>query len=149
MVFLSDLELRALPPAYSSEIEFDPIGITFGEGPNPLEVVVVQADRRPSRGRLETAWTKRSDGRVSPILVVALHPDKANVSICGPVASPQTNKLPVYPAMDADKAERICRSALEKADRHAAQTFLQGHAARSERQNTRRSQSRPAGDARA
>ena len=125
MAFLTDLELRALPPAYSSEIEFDPIGLTFGEGPNPLEVVVVQAHRRPSAGRLQTAWTKRSDGRASPILVVALHPDQAHVSICGPVASPQTNKLPVFPPMDADKAERICRSALEKADRHAAQNFLQ------------------------
>jgi len=125
MVFLSDLELRALPPAYSSEIEFDPIGITFGEGPNPLEVVVVQADRRPSGGRLQTAWTKRSDGRASPILVVALHPDQANVSICGPIAPAQTNKLPVYPPMAADKAERICRSALKRPDRHAALGFLQ------------------------
>ncbi len=125
MVFLSDLELRALPPTYSSEIEFDPIGITFGDGPNPLEVVVVQADKRPTATNLRAAWTKRSEGRASPILVVALHPDQANVSICGPVAPAHTKKLPVYPPMEAEKAERISRSALALPDRHAALGFLQ------------------------
>ena len=126
MEFLADLDLRELSSDYSSEIAFDPIGITFGEGSNPLEIVVVQADRRPTATNLRAAWIKRSGGRVSPILVVALHPDQTNVSICGPAASPQTNKLPVYPPMDADKAERLCRSALKKPDRHAALGFLQG-----------------------
>ncbi|MCY3976568.1 MAG: hypothetical protein OXG23_00585 [Chloroflexi bacterium] len=125
MAFLADLDLRPLPPAYSSEIAFDPIGFTFGAGPNPLEVLVLQADRRPTASKLRAAWTKRSAGRASPILVVALHADGTQVSICGPVALPQTNKPPVYPPMAADKAERICRSALEKADRHAALAFLQ------------------------
>ena len=125
MAFLADLELRSLPPAYSSDIAFKPVGFTFGEGPNPLEVVVVQADRRPTATNLQTAWTKRSGGRASPILIVALHADQTKVSICGPVVLPQTKKLPVYPPMEADKAGRICRSALQKADRHAALGFLQ------------------------
>ncbi|MCY3796777.1 MAG: hypothetical protein OXG84_03145 [Chloroflexi bacterium] len=125
MAFLADLDLRPLPPAYSSEIAFDPIGLTFGAGPNPLEVVGLQADRRPTAANLRAAWSKRSAGRASPILVVALHAAGTKVSICGPVAHPQTNKPPVYPPMAADKAERICRSALEKADRHAALAFLQ------------------------
>ncbi|MDE2636018.1 MAG: hypothetical protein OXI30_06600 [Chloroflexota bacterium] len=124
MAFLADLDLRPLPPAYSSEIAFDPIGLTFGAGPNPLEVLVLQADRRPTASKLRAAWTKRSAGRASPILVVALHAAGTKVSICGPVALPQTNKPPVYPPMAADKAERIGRSALEKADRHAALAFL-------------------------
>ena len=125
MAFLADLDLRPLPPAYSSDIAFDPVGYTFGEGPNPLEVVVVQADRRPTATNLRAAWTKRSAGRASPILIVALHADQANVSICGPTIPPHTTKLPVYPPMDADKTERVCRSALAKPDRHAALNFLQ------------------------
>lgn len=125
MAFLADLDLRPLPPAYSSEIAFDPIGFTFGEGPNPLEVVVVQAARRPTATNLRAAWTKRSAGRASPVLIVALHADGTKVSICGPALHAQTRRLPVYPPMEADKAERICRSALEKSDRHAAFNFLQ------------------------
>lgn len=125
MVFLADLDLRPLPPAYSSEVAFDPVGFTFGEGPNALEVVVVQADRRPTATNLRAAWNKRSAGRASPILVVALHADQGNVSICGPTIPPQTKKLPVYPPMEAEKAERVCRSALAKPDRHAALNFLQ------------------------
>ena len=125
MAFLADLELRPLPSAYSSDIAFDPVGYTFGEGPNPLEVVVVQADRRPSAVNLRAAWTKRSAGRASPILVVALHADRTNVSICGPVVLPQTKKLSVYHDLEAEKAERICQSALDKPDRHAALTLIQ------------------------
>ncbi|MYI68764.1 MAG: hypothetical protein F4103_08510, partial [Boseongicola sp. SB0673_bin_14] len=125
MAFLADLDLRALSPEYLGLAAFDPIGITFGAGPSPLEIVVVQADRRPTANNLRAAWTKRSAGRASPILIVALHADQAKVSICGPVALPQTGKLPVYPPMDAAKAERICRSALKKGDRHAALGFLQ------------------------
>lgn len=125
MEFLADLDLRPLPSTYSSEIAFDPVGITFGAGPNPLEVVVVQADRRPTATKLRAAWTKRHVGRASPILIVALHADKTGASVCGPVVLPQTNRPRVYPPMAADKAERICRSALEKPDRHAALAFLQ------------------------
>ena len=125
MAFLADLDLRPLPPAYTSDIAFDPIGFTFGEGPNPLEVVVVQSERRPTATNLRTAWTKRSAGRASPILVVALHADQSSVSICGPVVLPQTKKLPVYHDLEAEKAERICQSALEKPDRHAALNLLQ------------------------
>ena len=125
MEFLADLDLLPLPPEQSTGIAFDPIGFTFGEGSNPLEVMVVQADRRPTATNLRSAWTKRSAGRASPILVVALHADQSNVSICGPAILPQTKKLPVYPPIEADKAERICRSALDKADRHAALGFLQ------------------------
>ena len=125
MTFLADLDLRPLPLADSSEIAFDPIGFTFGEGPNPLEVVVVQSERRPTATNLRAAWTKRSAGRASPILIVALHADRTKVSICGPVVLPQTKKLPVYHDLEAEKAERICQSALEKPDRHAALSLLQ------------------------
>ena len=52
-------------------------------------------------------------------------PDRTKVSICGPVVLPQTNKLPVYHDLEAEKAERICQSALEKPDRHAALNLLQ------------------------
>ena len=125
MTFLADLDLRPLPPAYSSEIAFDPIGFTFGEGPNPLEVVVVQSERRPTATNLRAAWTKRSAGRASPILVVALHADQSSASICGPAVLAQSKKIPVYPPIDVEKAERVCRSALAKPDRHAALNFLQ------------------------
>ena len=125
MAFLADMDLRPLPSAYSSNVAFDPIGFTFGAGPNPLEVVVVQADRRPTATSLRAAWRKRSAGRASPILIVALHTDPSRASICGPAELARTNRLPVYQDLDAEKAERICRSALSKPDRHAAQNFLQ------------------------
>ena len=125
MTFLADLDLRPLPLADSSDIAFDAIGITFGEGPNPLEVVVVQSERRPTATNLRTAWTKRSAGRASPILIVALQADQASASICGPAVLAQSKKIPVYPPIDVEKAERVCRSALAKPDRHAALNFLQ------------------------
>ena len=34
MAFLADLDLRALSPEYLGDAALDPIGITFGEGPN-------------------------------------------------------------------------------------------------------------------
>lgn len=125
MAFLADHDLRPLPAAYSSEIAFDPIGIALSAEDNTLEVVVVHAARRPTATNLRSAWTKRSGGRATPILVVALHADQASASICGPLALGKKNIPPVYRSMARDKAERVCRSALAKPDRHTALQFLQ------------------------
>ena len=125
MGFLTDLDLRPLPRAYAGEIAFEPIGFAFGAGANPLEVVVVSANKTPKAGELRDAWKKRSRGRVSPILIVALHDSRRNATVCGPAPLPQKTEPPVHPSMSADKAERVCRAALDKPDRHAAWSFLQ------------------------
>ena len=58
-------------------------------------------------------------------MIVALQADQASASICGPAVLAQSKKIPVYPPIDVEKAERVCRSALAKPDRHAALNFLQ------------------------
>ncbi|WP_119819267.1 Eco57I restriction-modification methylase domain-containing protein [Halalkaliarchaeum desulfuricum] len=100
----------------------DPAGSDFefyqGNGPSALEVIVVDHGERPTKEFLQKAYKERRGGRVNPILVVALYDDYAG--LCGPSGE----EPPVYRDVDRGQADRVCDTALDQPDRHAAQRFL-------------------------
>ncbi len=90
----------------------------LGKGRSALEVVVTRHEDRPRKDYLQSVYSDRRDGRVNPILVVALHDGVA--TICGPTGEDP----PVYREVRPSQAENVCRAALEKPDRLSAQKFL-------------------------
>ena len=89
-----------------------------GTGTSALEIVVVNHGSRPTKEFLQRTYSDRRGGRVNPILVVAIYGD--NVGLCGPSGEDP----PVFRDVDYGQAERVCDAALEKPDRHVAQSFL-------------------------
>ncbi len=89
-----------------------------GNGASALEIVVVDHGERPTKEFLQKTYTDRRGGRVNPILVVALYNNHAG--LCGPSGE----EPPVYRDVDRGQADRVCDTALNEPDRHAAQRFL-------------------------
>lgn len=110
--FLSDVLLRSFELPDGAGLQS--VGLALGNGSPGLEVAVARADSRPTATELRRIWTKRHGGRAAPLLLVVLH--NGEVSVCGPLG----DAPPVYRDLEPEQAERICRSALEAPDRHAA-----------------------------
>lgn len=72
----------------------------------------------PPRDILQKAFKDRKARRASPVLIVVTHSEGA--SLCGPSGDHPL----VYHAKDVSQAERLCESALNLPDRHAAIKFL-------------------------
>jgi hypothetical protein len=111
------LESRSGRP-WSSDRDGDNFEFYQGSGSSALEVVVVDHGERPTKEFLQNAYSDRRGGRVNPILVVALYDDYAG--LCGPSGE----EPPVYRDVDRGQADRVCDTALDEPDRHAAQRFL-------------------------
>src|ERR1700682_1740436 len=114
--FLSSREQRPLSLSQAGGLK--PRGLVLGKGSNGLEVALVQSDAPPNLGTLRTAWKGRLAGRVSPLLLVVLYDNKA--ALCGPTGE----HPPAFSGLDRDTVERICSTALDEPDRHAAVRFL-------------------------
>lgn len=114
--FLAGVDLRSYKLPDGSELE--PIGLALGQGAQGLEIAVVRATGRPTAATLRDVWKKRHDGRAVPLLLVALHAERA--SVCGPAG----DRPPLLRDLPPEQVERICRSALEAPDRHAALMLL-------------------------
>ena len=99
-----------------------PAGLFAQDASHGLEVVLARASRKPSAADLRTAWTKRRDGRVSPVLLVVVHPDTGGwrTSLCGPVG----DQPAVHRDVEVSQAERLVAVALDEPNRHAATRFL-------------------------
>ena len=110
--FLGGVTLRKV--ALSSGAGLQPIGLALGNGASPLEVVVASTAIPPNPLVLRSAWKARNAGRAAPLLLVVLHDGRA--ALCGPAG----DDPPAYVGLDRGQVERICREALEEADRHAA-----------------------------
>ncbi len=110
---LEDVQLRPLPAAESG-IGLRPLGLALGAGPNPLEIVVFEADSRPSSVILRETWKRRWGGRASPVVVVATW--AGGTAICGPS---EADPPPLYSDVPAAVADTILRAALAEPDRHA------------------------------
>lgn len=95
-----------------------PVGLALGNGAQAVEVAVVAAERKPSTPDLRAAWKARLKGRATPLVMVALY--DAHAAICGPGG----DQPPAFSDLDPERVERICRTALEEPDRHAALRFL-------------------------
>ncbi len=104
----------------------------LGNGPNAIEVAITESDRRPAAADLRAVWKARLAGRATPLLLVVLHdrgqagpvsteaPSFGSVALCGPSG----DQPPVVHDLDPAQVERICASALDEPDRHAALRFL-------------------------
>lgn len=90
----------------------------LGKGRLALEIAVFSALTKPNSGTLQRAYKKQRDGRATPVLIVATHPD--GVALCGTT----DDKPPIYHVDEIGFVERLCTSALEKPDRNVAIRFL-------------------------
>lgn len=115
MTFLKDLLRRPLALADAKGLE--PMGLFLGNGANALEVVVLRAPSVTMSG-IRAVWATRLRGRATPLLVVVLSGHRA--ALCGPAGEPP----PTFLDLDANRVERICRTALAEPDRHGALRFL-------------------------
>src|SRR5580658_10518980 len=99
MPFLGDLQSRPLNIADPKGAK--PVGLFLGQGPNGLEVAVLQSVSQPSTGMLRAIWSSRLAGRATPLLVVVLHGNAA--ALCGPNGDPP----PAFTALAHDRVERL------------------------------------------
>jgi hypothetical protein len=102
--------------------DFRPTKLHLGLGANPLEVAVAEATARPNVTDVRRLWERRHGNRPSPLLLVALYPDRAGTraAVCGPVgATPR-----VFADLDPGQIERLASAALDEPDRHAATRLL-------------------------
>jgi hypothetical protein len=114
-MLLEDFARRPLPqsaPGLTAEALF------IGAGDLALEVALYRSAARPSAGMLQAAWKARRGSRAVPVLVVALHDERA--WLCGPTGE----TLPVHADKDVGAIERLCAAALGLPDRHSALLFL-------------------------
>jgi hypothetical protein len=116
MAFLEQYERRPFTMADTGNLK--PAGLYLGKGPNAVEVTVFESGTRPGVAALRNAWKARLGGRATPLVVVALYDSKA--SLCGPAGE----QPPAYADIELGRAERLCSTALEEPDRHAALRFL-------------------------
>jgi len=114
--FLADIDLRPLPLPDPQGME--PVGLALGQGRGALEVAVTRSAHRPTQAAMRTVWRGRQGGRAVPLILVALHGDRAG--LCGE----HGDDPPVYLDLDRGMVERLCRTALAEPDRHAASRFL-------------------------
>jgi hypothetical protein len=94
--------------------------VHLGEGGgNVLEIAVTETDGQPTKEFLQSTYTDRRDGRVSPVLIVAQYsPDR--VALCGPSGEEPM----VFREVAAGQAQRVCQAALDKPTGSSARDFL-------------------------
>src|SRR5207237_9689639 len=96
--FLVGIPLR--PVTLPAASPFNAIGLAIGEGPSPLELLITTSASPPNATTLRSAWKARSAGRAAPLLLVALHADRA--SLCGPAG----DDPPAYLGFDRGQIAR-------------------------------------------
>jgi hypothetical protein len=110
----------AAPAGFPRSLE--PDGLFVQDAPHGLEVVLARATRKPTVADLRSAWTKRRAGRVTPVLLVVVHPvhGERRVALCGPVGEQPA----IHHNIEVSQAERLAAVALDEPNRHAATRFL-------------------------
>ncbi len=114
--FLDGLQLRSI--ALPVGCPFTILGLAIGKGATPLEVLAAESSVEPNLPQVRAVWKARQGGRAAPLILVVLHDGKA--TLCGPSG----DEPATYSGVERGQAERLCREALEKPDRHAALRWL-------------------------
>lgn len=114
--FLAECTLRKI--ALPSGCPFTLLGLAIGKGTTALEVLAVESSVEPNLPEVRSVWKARQGGRAAPLILAVLHDGKA--TLCGPSG----DEPATYSHVERGQAERICREALEKPDRHAALRWL-------------------------
>ena len=99
-----------------------PAGLFAQDAPGGLEVVLVEAARKPNAPVMRRGWSKRRAGRASPVLLLAFYPssDGGRVSLCGPSGDQPV----VRHGLEVSQVERLAAVALGEPTHHAATRFL-------------------------
>ena len=120
--FLSERDPGIWYPPEEFAHSLRPAQMFTQDAPNGLEVVLAEADGRPSDADMRRSWLARRAGRVSPVLLAVFFStlDGGRVSLCGP-----TDPKPAYHAIEVSRVERLVRAALDQPSHHAATRFLQ------------------------
>jgi hypothetical protein len=116
MAFLDDINPRRIQLRDRPNLR--PTGLYLGQGNLALEIVTLSGTGEPSPPALKDAWRERLAGRAVPLLLVAIHGDRA--TLCGPAGEDP----PIRPGLDLGQVERMCHQALAQPDRNAALRFL-------------------------
>jgi len=114
--FLGELPLRKI--ALPAGCPFTILGLAIGKGTTPLEVLAAESPVEPNLPQVRAVWKTRQGGRAAPLILAVLHDGKA--TLCGPSG----DEPATYSGVERGQAERICREALEKPDRHVALRWL-------------------------
>jgi hypothetical protein len=94
--------------------------VYLGDGSGSrLEIVMTKSDSKPTKEFLQTTYTDRRDGRVSPVLVVVQY-GSDKVGLCGPSGEEPM----VFRDIDVGQAQRVCEAALDKPSGSSARSFL-------------------------
>jgi hypothetical protein len=94
--------------------------VYLGDGSGSrLEIVTTKADSKPTKEFLQTTYTDRRDGRVSPVLIVVQY-GRDKVGLCGPSGEEPM----VFRDIDVGQAQRVCEAALDKPSGSSARSFL-------------------------
>ena len=108
------------PRSWTSDRTGADCDLYIGNGSSALEIIVTERDERPRKEWLHQLYSDRRSGRINPVLVVVLRDDGETVDVCGPVGEDPDVKRDLEPS----QVERICETALDQPDHHAAQRFL-------------------------
>ena len=94
--------------------------VYLGDGSGSrLEIVTTKADSKPTKEFLQTTYTDRRDGRVSPVLIVVQY-GSDKVGLCGPSGEEPM----VFRDIDVAQAQRVSEAALDKPSGSSARSFL-------------------------
>jgi hypothetical protein len=114
--FLDGVQLRSVTLPVGCP--FTILGLAIGKGAPALEVLAAESSVQPNLPQVRAVWKTRQGGRAAPLILVVLHDGKA--TLCGPSG----DEPATYSGVERGQAERLCREALEKPDRHAALRWL-------------------------
>lgn len=117
MSFLVEHEPR--PLALPSPSGIRPVDLFVGRGGMALELALLESDQEPSVGQLRELHRERLGRRAAPVVIVVLWGDE-RAAICGG----PPDALSIHTSLPRGQVERLCRSALATADRHAAIRYL-------------------------
>lgn len=117
MSFLPELDPR--PLQLQAPAGYRPLSLHLGLGPNPFEVVVLEAADAPSSGELKRLHQTRVGGRAASVAVVVLWA----TGRAGLAARVQ-DELQIEPELDRAVCERLLAQALALSTRHEAQRYL-------------------------
>ena len=117
MPFLVEREPR--PLSLTPPDGFRPVDLFIGSGGMALEVALLEANHEPTVGQMRDLHRERLGRRAAPVVIAVLwgH-DRA--AICGG----PPDALSIQTNLPRGQVERLCRSALATADRHAAIRYL-------------------------
>jgi hypothetical protein len=117
MAFLPEFEPR--PLTLDAPAGITACDLFVGQGGMALEIALCESPTQPTAAQVRELHRTRVGRRAAPVLVVVLW-GEGRAALCGG----PPDDASVETDLDRDQVERLCRAALNGADRHAAIRYL-------------------------